>query len=152
MYIRRKVFSLLNVEGEDRYFSTTNYVNVGEGEVRLFSEKENKKKMSNKKKAAIAAGTVAGTAALVVGAKKGGAALRKSAANSNKALAEAGELTGKARQANARKAAIGRALEKPADIIVEGTRSAVEGIKRGANKAKEAGETVVKKVKERSAK
>ena len=39
MYIRRKVFSLLNVEGEDRYFSTTDYIQYGE-EVRLFSEDE----------------------------------------------------------------------------------------------------------------
>ena len=36
MYIRRKVFSLLNVEGEDRYFSTTDYIQDGE-EVRLFA-------------------------------------------------------------------------------------------------------------------
>lgn len=48
MYIRRKVFSLLNVEGEDRYFSTTDYKLGENGEVRLFAEKEEKKEKKKK--------------------------------------------------------------------------------------------------------
>lgn len=40
MYIRRKVFSLLNVEGEEKYFSTTDFSLEDNGEVRLFSEED----------------------------------------------------------------------------------------------------------------
>lgn len=45
MYIRRKVFSLLQDEnGEERYFSTTEYTLLSEEEQREFAEKEDKDK------------------------------------------------------------------------------------------------------------
>lgn len=61
MYIRRKVFSVLNVDGEERYFSTTDV------------ELEDKKKgMSKAAKAALVTGAGLATAASTVyGAKKG---------------------------------------------------------------------------------
>ena len=45
MYIRRKVFSLLQDEtGEERYFSTTDFEISGDAEERIFSKKNKKKR------------------------------------------------------------------------------------------------------------
>ena len=84
MYIRRKVFSLLEVEGEERLFSTTD-INLEDPEYKLFSinddyqeieqrefsneEKDNKKDKigKNLKTAGKAGMAVGGTAALASG-------------------------------------------------------------------------------------
>jgi len=85
MYIRRKVFSLLQDEnGEERYFSTTEFTDE-----RLYAEKEDNKG----KKAAIAAGaTVAGTG-LAAGGYQGARHIGKKRAERklNEAI-EGGEL------------------------------------------------------------
>lgn len=84
MYIRRKVFSLLQDEnGEERYFSTTD-ITMEDAEERIFSlvgdednleEREfaeKKEGLSKAQKAAIAgAGTLAAAAGTLYGAKKG---------------------------------------------------------------------------------
>lgn len=83
MYIRRKVFSLLQDEtGEERYFSTTD-ITLEDAEQRIFSLNEydeeeqreyaeKEKGLSKGQKAAIAsAGALATTAATLYGGKKG---------------------------------------------------------------------------------
>ena len=83
MYIRRKVFSLLQDEtGEERYFSTTD-ITLEDAEQRIFSLNEyddeyeqreyaDKEGLSAGQKAAIAgAGTLATAAGALYGAKKG---------------------------------------------------------------------------------
>lgn len=85
MYIRRKVFSLLNVDGEERYFSTT--------EVEL--DQKDKKGMSRAAKAAIA--TSAGLATIaggLYGAKRGALGNRAGMAV-NKAIMKAAAKAGK---------------------------------------------------------
>lgn len=42
MYIRRKVFSLLEIEGEERLFSTTD-INLEDAEERIFNERDDNK-------------------------------------------------------------------------------------------------------------
>lgn len=72
MYIRRKVFSLLNVDGEDRYFSTTEFELTDGSESRYFSDSEDKKGMSKAAKIALATGAgLATVAGGLYGAKKG---------------------------------------------------------------------------------
>ena len=160
MYIRRKVFSLLNVEGEDRYFSTTEFSLTENGEARLFAEKEEpkKEKKSLGKKVAIGAGVAAGTAAAAIGASKGaGVVMRNSGKKAleklanNKNVKFGSEEYKKLEEVAKNRMKRGAKLEKPADAIVEGAKGAVEGIKRGSKKAvekvEEAGKTLVKKVK-----
>lgn len=73
MYIRRKVFSLLEDEmGEERYFSTTDFELTDDVEERYYSNDEDNKGMS--KAAKVALGTGSGLAAVaggIYGAKKG---------------------------------------------------------------------------------
>ena len=49
MYIRRKVFSKLQTEdGQERYFSTTEFTRISEAEQREFSRRSNLKEDLNK--------------------------------------------------------------------------------------------------------
>lgn len=95
MYIRRKVFSLLQDEtGEERYFSTTD-ITLEDAEQRIFSlvedeeeqrEYAEKEGMTNAQKAAIVgAGTLATAAGTLYGAKKGLLG-KKAALGVNKAI------------------------------------------------------------------
>lgn len=97
MYIRRKVFSLLQDEtGEERYFSTTD-ITLEDAEQRIFSLNEYDDKyeqrvyaeregLTNAQKAAIAgAGTLATAAGTLYGAKKGLLG-KKAALGVNKAI------------------------------------------------------------------
>lgn len=77
MYIRRKVFSLLQDEmGEERYFSTTD-ITLEDAEQRIFSKKEDNLSESRSPKAAVAVGgstAIGGTALALINkkdAKKG---------------------------------------------------------------------------------
>lgn len=148
MYIRRKVFSLLNVNGEERYFSTTDFENVSESEVRLFSDNE-KAKMSNKKKAAIAtAAAVAATTAVIGGGKLAGNKIIKDV---NKAIGKTtgttSGMTEKEYNKLMKQKKVGEYLSKPADVISEGAKGAVEGIKKGWGKASEYSKEAVDKAK-----
>lgn len=82
MYIRRKVFSLLEDEmGEERYFSTTDFELTDDVEERYYSNDEDKKGMS--KAAKVALGTGAGLAAVaggIYGSRKAGQKIAKSVA------------------------------------------------------------------------
>jgi hypothetical protein len=96
MYIRRKVFSLLQDEtGEERYYSTTDFdLDVEE---RVFAEAEEEpKKLSKGAKIGIGVGGgLAATAAGIVGAKYAGKALLKKGAK----IAEQAEKAAKAAKA-----------------------------------------------------
>ena len=137
MYIRRKVFSLLDVEGEERLFSTTD-INLEDAEERifslnedaeeyLFSESEDDKKMSTGKKAALAtAGTLAAAGAGIYGSKLAGKAVIKQALkNSKKYRDEAAStfknLTEEQMDDLAKKVAkelkIGKSMQKSADTV-----------------------------------
>ena len=96
MYIRRKVFSLLEIEGEERLFSTTD-INLEDAEERifslnedaeeyLFSESEDDKEMSTGKKIALGTGATVGTLAAVGLAAKKGLLGSKAAQKVNMAL------------------------------------------------------------------
>lgn len=75
MYIRRKVFSLLDVDGEERYFSTTDFELTDDYgyEDRYYSDDDEKRKgLSKAAKAAIASGaSLATLAGGVYAGKKG---------------------------------------------------------------------------------
>lgn len=122
MYIRRKVFSLLeDVDGEARYFSTTDFELTDGSEERYYSNKEDKKGMS--KAAKVALGTGAGLAAVaggIYGGKKGGQALVKYAGKyRDKAVKDlmGDELTKAARRAT-KMEKIGEAMQVPGDYVV----------------------------------
>lgn len=82
MYIRRKVFSLLQDEnGEERYFSTTDYELLDEYDERLYAESEDKDEEKKDKhvgrKVALAGGALVAAPVLAAGAYQGGRALEK---------------------------------------------------------------------------
>lgn len=127
MYIRRKVFSLLeDVDGEARYFSTTDFELTDGSEERYYSNKEDKKGMS--KAAKVALGTGAGLAAVaggIYGAKKGGQALRLGAAEARRHISNAatkGQLSNESIEAAmkgvTRRENIAKYLEAPGDYVV----------------------------------
>lgn len=94
MYIRRKVFSLLQDEtGEERYFSTTDFDLDVDERVFAEAEEEEPKKLSKGAKIALGtAGALGTTAAGIVGAKYAGKALLKKGAK----IAEQAEKAAKA--------------------------------------------------------
>lgn len=156
MYIRRKVFSLLDVDGEERYFSTTDFELTDDYgyEDRYYSDDE-KKGLSKAAKAAIASG--AGLATLAGGVyagKKLGPKLVSAAEKARtKALFKAldDEIAGKeVKDAITRKArlmkAIGEGMQKPAEYIEGGYRSLKGKLSRvGKKSAKEAKKAADKK-------
>ena len=156
MYIRRKVFSLLDVDGEERYFSTTDFELTDDYgyEDRYYSDDE-KKGLSKAAKAAIASG--AGLATLAGGVyagKKLGPKLVSAAEKARtKALFKAldDEIAGKeVKGAITRKArlmkAIGEGMQKPAEYIEGGYRSLKRKLSRvGKKSAKEAKKAADKK-------
>ena len=156
MYIRRKVFSLLDVDGEERYFSTTDFELTDDYgyEDRYYSDDE-KKGLSKAAKAAIASG--AGLATLAGGVyagKKLGPKLVSAAEKARtKALFKAldDEIAGKeVKDAITRKArlmkAIGEGMQKPAEYIEGGYRSLKGKLSRvGKKSAKESKKAADKK-------
>ena len=127
MYIRRKVFSVITDEnGEERLFSTTEFIDEGNYLDELaFSDNDNK--MSVGKKAALAAaGTLAAAGAGIYGSKLAGKAVIKQALkNSKKYRDEAAStfknLTEEQMDDLAKKVAkelkIGKSMQKPADTV-----------------------------------
>lgn len=96
MYIRRKVFSLLQDEtGEERYFSTTDFELADGAEERYYSDDEDEDEDERKglsRGAKVALGTGAGLAALgagIYGGKKLGNRMLKDAMESRRSLANA---------------------------------------------------------------
>lgn len=135
MYIRRKVFStLIDEAGEERLFSTTDFVY----DDRYFSEDDEEEEdgwwdsLNKKQKAAvIAGGTALGTAATIAGAKFGGKAIAKvgNKIRTNKALDQ--DTVGNydkaiklAKRGAAKMEKVGKALQVPADKIVSGSKEA----------------------------
>ena len=135
MYIRRKVFStLVDEAGEERLFSTTDFVY----DDRYFSEDDEEEEedswwngLNKKQKAAvIAGGTALGTAATIAGAKFGGKALAKvgNKIRTNKALDQ--DIVGnydkaiKLAKRGAKMEKVGKAIQVPADMIVSGSKKA----------------------------
>lgn len=156
MYIRRKVFSLLEDEmGEERYFSTTDFELTDDVEERYYSNDEDKKGMS--KAAKVALGTGAGLAAVaggIYGGKKFGPKLVSAAEKAKtKALFKAldDEIAGKevkgaiTRKARMMKSA-GEGMQKPAKYIESGYKSLKEKLSKvGKKAAKEGKKTADKK-------
>ena len=156
MYVRRKVFSLLeDVDGEVRYFSTTDFELTDGSEERYYSDDE-KKGMS--KAAKVALGTGAGLAAVaggIYGAKKGGAAIRRGAAEARRHIANAahkGQLSDdniKALMKNVeKKEGVAKVLEAPGDYVVRvgkaGKAKVVGEIDALKNKVKKDGKKAAK--------
>lgn len=135
MYIRRKVFSLLDVDGEERYFSTTDFELTDDYgyEDRYYSDDDEKKKgLSKAAKAAIASGaSLATLAGGVYAGKKLGPKLVSAAEKvRTKELLKAldKEIAGREVKGNiTRKSkimkAIGEGMQKPAEYIESGYRS-----------------------------
>lgn len=126
MFIRRKVFSLLQDQnGEERYYSTTEFVNEG-AEERYYSEDEEavaeegqKKGLSKKAKIALGIGAGAlATAGGIYGAKKLGGHLQNKALKMKNGQ---GPVDYK-KMANYDK--LGKNLQKPADAIAKGSKEA----------------------------
>lgn len=151
MYVRRKVFSLLeDVDGEVRYFSTTDFELTDGSEERYYSDDE-KKGMS--KAAKVALGTGAGLAAVaggIYGGKKGGQALVKYAGKyRDKAVKDlvGDELTRAARRAT-KMEKIGEAMQVPGDYVVRvgkaGKAKVVGAIDVLKNKVKKDGKKAAK--------
>ena len=108
MYIRRKVFSLLeDVDGEARYFSTTDFELTDGSEERYYSNKEDKKGMS--KAAKVALGTGAGLAAAEARRHISNAATKGQLSNESIEAAMKGVT---------RKENIAKYLEAPGDYVV----------------------------------
>ena len=150
MYIRRKVFSLLQDEtGEERYFSTTEFdLDVEE---RSFADKEDKgeKKKGLSTAAKVGAGAAA-TAAGIIGARYAGKSLLK---KSNKALEELKQqikkdgFTEELKNSNNKifkKQVLGKKLAAPGDFIVDQSGKVYKFV---GDNAKKAGEFVSDKAK-----
>lgn len=87
MYIRRKVYSLLQDEnGEERYFSTTDFELTDGAEERYYSDDEG---LSRGAKAAIGTGAGLAVAGAIYGGKKLGNRMLKGAMESRRSLANA---------------------------------------------------------------
>lgn len=151
MYIRRKVFSLLQDEtGEERYYSTTDFdLDVEE---RVFAEKEEPKKgLSKGAKIGLGVAGVAGTtAAGIFGARYAGKNILK---KSNKALEELKQqikkdgFTEELKNTNNKifkKQALGKKLAAPGDFIVDQSGKVYKFV---GDNAKKAGEFVSDKAK-----
>ena len=134
MYIRRKVFSLLQDEnGEEKYFSTTEFVRE-DSEEKLFAKKEDDEKSGKGKKAAIITGAAVAPVALAGGyqlARRG----QKKYDDKKSAKANAGDGSQSAYKASKRK------LERSQSNIVKTEEAINEGVRNAAKKTKE---TVVK--------
>lgn len=154
MYIRRKVFSLLQDEtGEERYFSTTEFdLDVEE---RSFADKEDKgeKKKGMSTAAKVGAGAAAATAAGIIGARYAGKSLLK---KSNKALEELKQqikkegFTEELKNSNNKlfkKQALGKKLAAPGDFIVDQSGKVYKFVGDKAKKAAEKTKGVFSKKK-----
>lgn len=155
MYIRRKVFSLLeDVDGEARYFSTTEFELTDGSEERYYSDDE-KKGMS--KAAKVALGTGAGLAAVaggIYGGKKLGpkvAELGKKMKYKDMMNALDDEIAGNARSAKAwgrRVENLGEKMQAPGDYVVRvgkaGKAKVVGAIDALKNKVKKDGKKAAK--------
>lgn len=146
MYIRRKVFSLLQDEnGEERYFSTTD-ITLEDAEQRIFSlnehDEEEQREYAEKEGlstgAKVGLGTTAGlaaTAAAVYGAKKGGKALVKAAEKLAEKSVKNGTASKNYNRINLMKS-IGDKLQKPGDYIVKVTEGGKTKVREVANSIK----------------
>ena len=147
MYIRRKVFSLLQDEtGEERYFSTTD-ITMEDAEQRIFSLNEyddgyeqreyaDKEGLSAGQKAAIAgAGTLATAAGALYGAKKGGKALVKAAEKLAEKSVKNGTASKNYNRINLMKS-VGEKLQKPGDYIVKIAKDGKSKVLEAVSKTK----------------
>lgn len=158
MYIRRKVFSLLQDEtGEERYYSTTDFdLDVEE---KVFAEKEaetEKKGLSKGAKIALGtAGVLGTTAAGIIGARYAGKNILK---KSNKALEELKQqikkdgFTEELKNTNNKifkKQALGKKLAAPGDFIVDQSGKVWQSVGNVAKKGKESAVNGFNKVKDK---
>ena len=156
MYIRRKVFSLLQDEtGEERYYSTTDFdLDVEE---RIFADKEEKEPKKGLSKGAKiglgVGGGLAATAAGIVGARYAGKQLVK---KSNKALEELKQQIKKdgfteelknTKDKLFKKQALGKKLAAPDDFIVDQSGKVYKFVGDKAKKAVEKTKGVFSKKK-----
>ena len=132
MFIRRKVYSVIEDEnGEQKLFSTTEFINEDEY-VKTFSDKK-----EVAKKAGIAGGgAVVGAGGTIYGGKKLGEYLQKkgwgkvaeAATNTNLTPEQLEKLEKTAEK----QLKTGRILRTPADAIETAAKNTAEGIKKGA--------------------
>ena len=152
MYIRRKVFSLLQDEtGEERYYSTTDFDLDVEERVFAEAEEEPKKGLSKGAKIGIGVGGgLAATAAGIIGARYAGKNILK---KSNKALDELKQqikkegFTEELKNTNNKifkKQVLGKKLAAPGDFIVDQSGKVYKFV---GDNAKKAGEFVSDKAK-----
>lgn len=137
MYIRRKVFSLLQDENEEeKYFSTTEFTREN-AEERTYAKKDDEE--STGKKVAKGAGIAAGTAVAGTGAYQLGRRLQKKYDDKMSAKANAGDGSQKAYKAAKRK------LERQDLPVDKAGHTAETAVKDTAkNVAKKTKETAVK--------
>lgn len=144
MYIRRKVFSLMQdeVTGEERYFSTTEFELENDLDERYFSDGEDKKGLSGVQKAAIASAALTGA---IIGGKYLGKKISSKALDAQSRIANAsakGQLSYESiasleKEAN-RNLKIGDTLQKPADVITgayKKARAKIYDVERKRKKA-----------------
>jgi len=174
MYIRRKVFSRLEDEnGEERYFSTTEYTYMTEAEEeRYFAEKEkeeeDEKKAKRKKiakKVAKGAGIAAGSALALAGAyqlarsgqkkyddilskkaNSGDGSQRAYRAAMRKLAREEGEL-GLDRFGHVLEGSVGKAAKATGEGVKKGTKAVGDAAKKTSEFVKETTKKVKDKVK-----
>ena len=146
MFIRRKVYSVVEDEnGEQRLFSTTEFVNEGEYIKTFSDDKDKEDKKAKAKKAAKIAGIAGGSAVGAAGTGIGGSYLI------GKALKNAGDkeyMNAKNAEQYAKalkKSKTGLALQAPGKAVVDFVKNPVISTKRGVASASEAVSGGVKK-------
>ena len=157
MNIRRKVFSIINVEGEEKMFSV-NETLLSNVEQREFAEKEEDKKkkkgLTKGQKAAIAtAGSILAAAGLVAGGKVLGDKMKGDLKVTRDKNGDRIVRGAKGRFINqdskeAKRALIGDRLSKPADAVIAGTKAAKDVIVNNGRKALNLGKETSKKAVE----
>ena len=152
MYTRRKVFSLLEVEGEERLFSTTD-INLVDAEERLFSINEDALELEQRdfsegeglsKSDVAKIGAAAAAAALgVYGMKKGGKYIRKSAIDTSRRVSNAsskGQLSQESidtlKKAIDKKIKVANVMEAPADFINKAAKNVKKAVSNMGKKKK----------------
>lgn len=130
MYIRRKVFSLLQDEnGEERYFSTTEFTREV-AEEKTYAKKDDKE--STGKKVAKGAGIAAGATVAAAGSYQLGRHLQKKYDDKMSAKANAGDGSQRAYRASKRK------LERQDLGLDKAGKTAENAVKETAKKTKDA--------------
>ena len=144
MYIRRKVFSLLQDEnGEERYFSTTEFTRE-DAEEKTYAKKDDEE--STGKKVAKGAGIAAGATVAAAGSYQLGRHLQKKYDDKMSVKANAGDGSQKAYKAAKRK------LERQDLALDKAGKAAENAVKNTAKKTKEVAQNVAKKTKETAVK